>query len=224
MAGGGSGSQGERLRGGRRPAARSRSKLCSWGLGSPHPSARLPHSGQGDRGHELHRAPRVRGGTARVPRRGQSKDGASGGAHDPKTQVLDHSASDVQGRAHLLSPRSPLPRCIWSASAPSTPAAPWGPLLAGPPTLLTASWLHPEALWPGTVPPLLWAPPWSPAPPACPVPLPAVGGPEPVAGSHGEHRAQAPGGGRLASRVRAVGRGPARALGHTPGPMTPEVS
>ena len=35
-------------------------------------------------------------------------------------------------------------------------------------------------------------------------PLPAVGGPEPVAGSHGEHRAQAPGGGRLASRVSGL--------------------
>ena len=41
-------------------------------------------------------------------------------------------------------------------------------------------------------------------PPACPVPLPAVGGPEPVVGSHGEHPAQAPGGGRLASRVSGL--------------------
>ena len=54
------------------------------------------------------------------------------------------------------------------------------------------------------MPPLPVGPSLVPGTPSCPVPLPAVGGSEPVVGSHGEHRAQAPGGGRLASRVSGL--------------------
>ena len=97
-AGGGSGSQGERLQGGHQPTTWSRCKLLSWDLGSPHPPpgcptyvAKVTVGMNCTENLVCREALHVSRGEGRV------RMGSLGGPSDPKTQAISHSDSDAQG-------------------------------------------------------------------------------------------------------------------------------